>query len=163
MASAVPPGSAIPPGSPQGWPQQQARGDAKDPARELKDQAREMKDQARSVLDDAKDSARAKLGEQQEAAATGVGDFARALREAARNTGDSNTLASRAAHTAAERLERLSGALKSRDIDSVVRDAESFARREPMLFLGAAVAAGFIAMRLLKGSAPQAEDVQRRM
>jgi len=129
----------------------------------MKDQAREMEDQARSVLDDAKDSARAKLGEQQEAAATGMGDFARALREAARNTGDKDTLAARAAHTAAERLERLSGALKNKDIDSVVRDAESFARREPMLFLGAAVAAGFIAMRLLKGSAPQAEDVQRRM
>jgi ElaB/YqjD/DUF883 family membrane-anchored ribosome-binding protein len=162
MASAVPPGSAIPPGSPQGWPQQ-ARGDTKDPARDLKDQAREMKDQARSVLDDAKGSAKAKLGEQQQAAATGVGDFARALRDAARSSGDSNTLAARAAETAAERLERLSGALKNKDIDSVVRDAESFARREPMLFLGVAVAAGFIAMRLLKGSAPQTDDIQRRM
>lgn len=163
MASAVPPGSAIPPGSPQGWPKQQSEGSTsstKQQARELKDEA---KNEARTVMNEAKDAARARLGEQQEAAATGVGDFARALREAASNTGDSNTLASRAAHTAAERLERLSGALKSRDIDSVVRDAESFARREPMLFLGAAVAAGFIAMRLLKGSAPQAEDVQRRM
>lgn len=161
MASAVPPGSAIPPGSPQGWPQQQ--GSTNSTKQQAQQQARELKDEAGNVLNEAKAAVRGRLDEQQQAAATGVGDFARALREAARNTGDSDTLASRAAHTAAERLERLSGALKSRDIDSVVRDAESFARREPMLFLGAAVAAGFIAMRLLKGSAPQAEDVQRRM
>ena len=151
MASPVPPGSALPPGSQR---------DMKDQARELKDQ---VKGEARSVLDDAKGTARARIGEQQQAAATGVGDFARALREAARNSGDSNTLASRAAETAAERLERLSGALKGKDIDSVVRDAESFARREPMLFLGASVALGFLAMRLLKGAAPSTDEVQRRM
>jgi ElaB/YqjD/DUF883 family membrane-anchored ribosome-binding protein len=157
MASPTPPGSAVPPGSPQGWPQQQGSTSS------TKQQAREVKDEARSVLNEAKDAARGKLGEQQQAAATGVGDFARVLREAARNTGDRNTLAARAAEGAAERLERLSGTLKSRDIDSVVREAESFARREPMLFLGASIAAGFLAMRLLRSAAPDTDDVQRRM
>ncbi len=178
MATSVPPGSANPPGSPQGRPQHLGEfpspsGEAAARAGQARErqpregQAREtadeMKDEARRVFDDAKDTARAKMGEQQRAAATGVGEFARALREAAHRGGERSTLASRAAETAADRLEQLSGVLKNKDLDSVVRDCESFARREPALFFGAAVAAGFIAMRLLKGAAPNAEDVQRRL
>jgi hypothetical protein len=36
----------------------------------------------------------------------------------------------------------------------VVRDAENYARREPLIFLGAAFAVGFIAARFLKASSP---------
>jgi hypothetical protein len=120
------------------------------------------------LMDHAKDTARAKLGEQQRVAASGIGDFARSLRQAAGQsggdgTGEGSTLAARAAHGVADRLERLSGTLRDEDLDSVVRQAESFARREPLLFFGAAVAAGFVALRLLKSAAPSRDEISRRM
>lgn len=122
---------------------------------------------ARRLMDDAKDTARAKLGEQQRAAATGIGDFARTLREAAGKGGgdgeQGGTLATRAAQGLADRLEGLSGTLHGKDLDSVVRETESFARREPLLFFGAAVAAGFVALRLLKSATPGPDEISRRM
>lgn len=117
------------------------------------------------LMNEAKETARAKLDEQQRAAATGVGNFGRALREAARRTDEDGggTLAGRAADAVGERLEKLSDTLRSKDLDTVVREAEAFARREPLLFFGAAVAAGFVAMRLVKGAAPGSDEISRRM
>ena len=60
------------------------------------------------------------------------------------------------ADQAASRVEGISDYLRDRDFNEVVRDAESYARREPLLFLGAAFALGFIAARFIKASAPQA-------
>ena len=51
-------------------------------------------------------------------------------------------------------MEDFSSYLRDHDMNDVVRDAESYARREPLVFLGAAFAAGFIAARFLKASSP---------
>lgn len=71
--------------------------------------------------------------------------------------GDQPQIAS-IADQAASRVEGISEYLRDRDFNDVVRDAESYARREPLLFLGAAFAVGFIAARFLKASAPQSGD-----
>jgi hypothetical protein len=116
----------------------------------LQDQARDI---SRDLKDSAKDSARAMLGEQQRATAGGLGEFAGALRKAAREMDDGGSpQVSRIAQTAADGLERLSRSLREQDFDGLVREAESFARRQPVVFFGAAVAAGFLAMRFLKAS-----------
>jgi len=65
-------------------------------------------------------------------------------------------------------LERLSGTLRNKDLDGMVRDAESFARRQPLVFFGAAMAAGFLAVRFLKSSSeatqpPPADRADRPM
>lgn len=49
----------------------------------------------------------------------------------------------------ADGLERLSGTLRTKELDEMVRDVESFARGQPLAFFGAAMAAGFVAMRFL--------------
>lgn len=116
--------------------------------------------QNRNPVSQAKDSAKEQvqslLGEQQHAAASGLGDFAQALRKVAREMGDGSSArpsqTSRLVEGAAERLERFSGSLKEKDLDGIVRDVESFARRQPVAFFGAAVAAGFLAMRFLKST-----------
>jgi hypothetical protein len=94
------------------------------------------------------------LGEQQRATAGGLGEFAGALRKAARemDDGGGSGQVSRMAQGAADGLERLSRSLREQDFDGLVREAESFARRQPVVFFGAAVAAGFLAMRFLKAS-----------
>ena len=122
----------------------------------LQDRAR---DTTRELKDSAKDSARAMLGEQQRATAGGLDQFAGALRKAAGDMGEGGSgQVSRVAQSAADGLERLSRSLREQDFDGLVREAESFARRQPVVFFGAAVAAGFLAMRFLKASNRQASE-----
>jgi len=119
-----------------------------------------VKEQAGAVLNDAKEMARGKIAEQQQTAASSLGSFAQALRKSAQEMqGDGQQAgAARIAQTAADGLERFSGTLRNKDLDSMLRDAESLARRQPMLFFGAAVAAGFLAVRFLKSSNAATEN-----
>jgi len=103
----------------------------------------------------AKSAASTKFNQQKDSTASEIGNLAQALRKAA---GDSNVNRDagigRVADFAADGLERLSGSLRSKDLNSLMRDAESFARSQPVAFFGAAVAVGFLAMRFIKSSRP---------
>jgi hypothetical protein len=128
----------------------------------LQDRARNA---SRELKDTAKDAARGVLGEQQHPAANSLGQFAAALRKAARESGDGHQgQITRFAETAADGLDRFSASLRERDFDHLVGDLESFARRQPVVFFAAAVATGFLAMRFLKASnrpAPQTGSAAR--
>ena len=114
-----------------------------------------------ALWNDAKETARSKLSEQQRAAASSLGEFAGALRTSAEQMKDGQSqTAARFAQTAAGGLEQLSQSLKDRDLEGLLRDAESLARRQPMAFFGAAVLAGFVAVRFLKSSRPTSETSQ---
>jgi hypothetical protein len=76
--------------------------------------------------------------------------MASALRRAAAENEDGGP--SRLAESAADGLQRLSDALQRRDFDTLLRDTEDFARRQPAVFIGAAALAGFLAMRFLKST-----------
>ena len=108
---------------------------------------------ARELWQDAKDGARSMLDEQKHSAASGIDDIAAALRTSARDlSGRNQATVARIAQSAAASLEQVSGALQRRDLDGLVREAESFARRQPLVFFGAAVLAGFCAMRFVKST-----------
>jgi hypothetical protein len=113
-----------------------------------------VKQRASAIWDDAKEAARTRLSEQKDEAADGLGDVAGALRDAARRQrGDSaGGPMAQLTGSAAEGLERLSSTLRGKDVGSMVRDVESFARNQPVAFFGLAVAAGFLAARFLKAS-----------
>jgi hypothetical protein len=125
-------------------------------ARVAEDLTQGGRTQAQAVWNEASESARSALTGQQRAAAESIHHFADALRGAARQLDGEPTMARFAQH-AADGLERISGTLQSKDLNSLMREAESFARSQPALFLGAAVAAGFLAMRFLKSSSPHPE------
>lgn len=57
------------------------------------------------------------------------------------------------AERAADGIDRVSSFLESHEIRDAVRGVERFARREPALFIGGAVALGLLAGRFLKSSA----------
>ena len=97
-------------------------------------------------------AARSLIGEQQQAAASGLGEFAGVLRRAARDGSGADSPVARIAESAADNLQRFSDSLRERDLDGLLRDAESFARRQPALFIGAAALVGFLAVRFLKAS-----------
>lgn len=60
----------------------------------------------------------------------------------------------------AERLDRVSGQLRDRDVNQLLHDVERMARRKPELFLGGAVLLGFLGARFLKSSGEQARQSQ---
>jgi hypothetical protein len=60
------------------------------------------------------------------------------------------------ADSAAEVVEHVSGYLRDKNIDQVVTEVEGFARRQPAVYLGSALALGFLAARFLKSSNPNA-------
>jgi len=97
-------------------------------------------------------AARSLIGELQQAAASGLGEFAGVLRRAARDGNGADSPVARIAESAADNLQRFSDSLRDRDLDGLLRDAESFARRQPALFIGAAALVGFLAVRFLKAS-----------
>ena len=56
---------------------------------------------------------------------------------------------------AADQLERISDQLQTQDLGQLVEATERFARRQPVLFVGSALAVGFLATRFLRSSGRQ--------
>jgi hypothetical protein len=108
---------------------------------------------APGITQDAKDTARNIANDTKQTAASGLGEFAGALRKVAREVGDGKQVpVSRMMQSAADGLERFSGSLQNKDLNGLLGDVESFARRQPVAFFGAAIAVGFLATRFLKSS-----------
>lgn len=127
---------------------------AKPSATSLHDAVDDLKASAGDVLDDAKNTARSRLNEQKDVAADGIDRIADSLRH---NTSGESKAGQRdplggVTDSAAQGLERLSHTLRTKDVGDIVRDVESFARRQPVAFFGLAVATGFLAVRFLKAS-----------
>jgi ElaB/YqjD/DUF883 family membrane-anchored ribosome-binding protein len=108
---------------------------------------------AGQVMDQARDQVKSQLTGQKDRATDGLGTIAEALRR----TGDQlrtqdQAMVGRYAEQAAEAVEGFSEYLREKDVDDLVREVESFARRQPAVFLGSAFALGFLAARFLKSS-----------
>ena len=139
---------------------QQAKDQAKELAQGAKEQVKSLasdaKDGAKDVAKQARDHVQGLIGQQKDQAADRLGSLASALRDAGRKlnqdqaAGDVGQYADRAAG----QVERLSKYLRQSDLNSLVRDAESFARRRPEVFLGGTLIAGLLLARFLKASAP---------
>lgn len=111
----------------------------------------QVKARAGQLLDDAKDSAQSHLNEKKDVAAEGLHNVAGALRDAADRGGGNDPLLGLTA-SAADGLDRLSSALRNKDVGMMMRDVETFARNQPVAFFGLALATGFLAVRFMKAS-----------
>ncbi len=60
------------------------------------------------------------------------------------------------ADKAADQVEQFSGYLRETEVDEIMDEARGFARRRPAVFLGGAVALGFLATRFLKSTSQEA-------
>jgi ElaB/YqjD/DUF883 family membrane-anchored ribosome-binding protein len=118
--------------------------------REVKEQVVE---QAKTSFRQVRDSAASSLTDSRNKAADSMGSIAGAVR----STGDrlrSENQASVANLTdsLADQVERLSSYLRSRDLSGVREDLESFARRQPAVAIGVALAVGVLGARFIKSS-----------
>jgi ElaB/YqjD/DUF883 family membrane-anchored ribosome-binding protein len=123
---------------------------AKEQVREMKDQ---VVDQAKTSFRQARDSATSSLRDSRQQAADRIGGIANAVR----STGDHLRSENQAGvanltDSLADQVERLSGYLRDRDLRAFREDVETFARRQPAVAVGVALALGMLGARFLKSS-----------
>lgn len=135
---------------------------ATDPNQKLGQAAQTVKEQASRAAEMAKKKGETLLNEQKDVAANKVEELVGALR----STGDhlqqeSYPQIAQYVQNAAQRVEQFAQALRERDVNAAMDDMRSLARHQPALFIGGAVALGFLAARFLKSSSVYNEDALR--
>ena len=126
-------------------------------------EAQEQAQQAKQKVEGKAQEARQKATEQAEAEAkkrksqvvSQVSNVAQALRKASEQLRDDNQ-DDLAGYTeqVASRVESVSDYLEEQGVRGLAQDVENFARKQPSLFIGGAVALGVIGARFLKSSKP---------
>lgn len=143
----------------------EAKSTAENAGEEMRDQAEharhgaeelkhEAKQQASRLVEQAKAKVRSTVEEQRSNAAEEIEDVAHALRTGANDLEEHHKdYVARYVNQAADGLERMAEQLRHEEFGALWHHAESFARRQPVLFLGGFFAAGFALARLVKSSA----------
>ncbi len=106
-------------------------------------------DNATSAIDEQKAGLTGKL--------TGVADTVRRLSGTLHDTESYDPVSGYVAQytdTAAQKIESVAKYFDNADLKDIARDIESYARRNPAVFLGSAFAIGIMAARFLKSSPP---------
>jgi hypothetical protein len=115
-----------------------------------------LHDAATSVADRVADTAQQQVGTRVDSQLGRGADVLGQVSQAIRRSGDElrsdQPQIASFADTAAEQVDRASQYLRQTDFQGVVRGAEDFARRQPAVFLGGALALGLVASRFLKAS-----------
>ncbi|NUP11549.1 MAG: hypothetical protein HOW73_36350 [Polyangiaceae bacterium] len=120
------------------------------------------KETATNVASEARDQMKSRVGVQKDRAARDLRSVADALRSGKDELSDDARFVGEYANKAAEGIQQLSRYLQKRTIGELIDDVEGFARREPALFFGGAIALGVIAGRFLKSSAGSTGDIGSR-
>jgi hypothetical protein len=98
-------------------------------------------------------------------AATGVESVADSIRRVSADMESDQPQIAEFASTAADQAEALAGYLRENDVRQIIDNVESFARRQPLVFLGGAFLLGIAASRFIKaaGGQPQGQgQISRR-
>jgi hypothetical protein len=114
----------------------------------------QAKETASTVAERAREGVSHQLDVRKDRAVGTMTDVADMIRETSGKLKDAGPLPD-LAERAADGIERVARMVESRDLKDVVRSVETFARREPALFLGGALALGLAAGRFLKSSTPE--------
>jgi hypothetical protein len=113
----------------------------------------EAKQGVKKAARQAKQQASSAVEQQKSVAAERIGALGQAIRQTAQNL-DANDPAGIGcyAHQAADRIEQFSEYIRERELRDLMSGAQSWARRNPALFLGGCFAAGLLIARFLKSS-----------
>ena len=118
----------------------------------IKGQASDLVDAAKDVASQATDKFKDTVSAQKASGAEYVGSLADTMRRAAREFDTDLPMAGTYIRKAASQVEGVSDQIRNGTLNDLVRNTQSFARRQPTAFLGLAVLAGFGAVRFLKSS-----------
>ena len=116
----------------------------------------EVTQKAGEVVDKVKQQAGTQLDSQKGRVSETLGSVALAIRQTGTQLHDQDQgNVAQYADKAAEQIERLSTYLRDADMRQITGELERFARRQPALFLGGALALGLFGARFLKSSSQQ--------
>lgn len=136
------------------------QGSFSDPTTESSTSSDRLQQAAGSVAERVSDTAQQQVGTQVNSQLSRAGDMLEQLASAVRRSGDQmrdqQPQVAEIADTAAQQVDRASQFLRRTDMNGLIREAEDFARQQPAVFLGGALALGLIASRFLKAS-PQSD------
>jgi hypothetical protein len=115
-----------------------------------------LQDAASNVADRVADTAQQQVGTRVEGqlgrGADILGQVSSAIRQSGEQLRPDQPQIAGFADTAADQVDRASQYLRQTDFQGLIRGAEDFARRQPAVFLGGALALGLVASRFLKAS-----------
>jgi hypothetical protein len=112
---------------------------------------------AGQMVDQVRTQVMSQLESQKERATGGLTSVAQALRQTGQHLREQDQAAiSDYAERAAEAVEQFSGSMSRYSVGEIFGEIESFAHRQPALFLGSTFVLGFLATRFLKSSTPSA-------
>jgi ElaB/YqjD/DUF883 family membrane-anchored ribosome-binding protein len=118
---------------------------------QLKDVKDQVVDHARQSFRQARESAGTSLNDSRHLAADRIGGIANAVRGTSeRLRSEQQDRVADLTDSLADNVERLSSYLRDRNLSDFRRDAEDFARRQPAVAVGIALAIGLIGARFLK-------------
>ena len=120
-------------------------------AGQAKEQARNVAEQARTQVDERSTMAGEKVTEH----ASSLRSVAEHLREQGKES------EAKYAEQAAEKVERAGSWLTQSDADKILREVEDFGRQRPWAVIGAGIAIGVAASRMLKASSTQRYETSR--
>lgn len=130
-----------------------------DTAAKAQDVIEQTQQKAGEVVDQAKQQATSQLSSQKDRAVDSLGTVADALRQTGKHLHENDQHGlEQYANKAAERVEQVSGQLREKDVQEIVRDVERYARQQPALFLGGAFVLGLLGARFLKSTAQREDD-----
>lgn len=120
-------------------------------------QMRDVKDkvveEARSSIRQARDSATSSLNQSRHRAADSIESIAGAVRGTGeRLRSENRESVANLTDSLADQVERLSSYLRTRDLRAVRDDMERFARQQPAVAIGVALAIGLLGARFIKSS-----------
>lgn len=130
---------------------------------EGQDVRQKAEETASTLVDQAQQVAQTTASTQKERAAETLGALAQTLRESGSSMREQQPQIASFADQAAQRVEGISTYVREHDVNELVGEAERFARREPLIFVGGAFALGFLASRFLKAAMPQGGSGQRTL
>lgn len=115
--------------------------------------AEQAQQKAKEITSQAQEQAKSAVETRKEQAVEGLDGIAHAFRQTSeRLREDDNGVVADYGERVANQIERLSSFLGERDVDQLLGDAETYARRHPELFLGGALALGLLVGRFIKSS-----------
>lgn len=127
----------------------------------IKNVLAQAKDSAGEVYELVADKASSKIEGQKKNLSGGLVAIADSIRQAGQTLRDGDEknpvtdLTAKYGETFADQIEQVSNYFDRKDLRAISRDVENFARRQPMIFIGVAFAAGLLAARFLKSSISQ--------
>ena len=125
--------------------------------RDMKEKVSDVKErvveEARSSIRQARDSASSSLTQSRTRAADSIDSIAGAVRSTGeRLRSENQTSVADLTDSLADQVERLSSYLRTRDFRGVREDVERFARQQPSVAIGVALALGMLGARFIKSS-----------